>query len=402
MALVDLKSNLSTAFKKAPVDAFPDNTSGAKGFTENFTDPNNTQFIGVKGRQYIYPVTVTGIHRNSVMEVATGNSRFDFGIAKLSNQLGNGSPFRYVRDKFASAVKVFSSQGYNETAPYSNFVRVADTGPELSLLYKRGMEQNSPSAIEEQYKKYNLQEEAFNFQYINHPLILRGIQRKGNEKPQRWGTDALTNFDDGLIRGGATTVAERSAIDAVRIAKWMASPKGLLWVVKQVGLGLSNPKVEAIGGPSTRQTRIHTGVASLLSVPGTALGLHFTRHGIPFANETASYENVIKGKNLLSIKPEGYSRLIDLKDDFVAGKVSTKLEKVGDTVKIIRTKSLGSAILSGLAGPQSVYGIGSTQIRRAVDTSTDSSKNAARQNFVQVYSSRSQYASLQSTSRYKT
>ena len=131
---------------------------------------------------------------------------------------------------------------------------------------------------------------------MKQPYILRGIQRHDNAKPQYWGFGSRSGFDDGLIRGGIVTVADRIVADTVRIAKWMASPKGLLWIVKQIGLGLTNPKVEAIGGILTRQTRIHLGVTSLLSVPGTALGLHFTRHGIPFLNESSYYENVIKFK----------------------------------------------------------------------------------------------------------
>jgi hypothetical protein len=274
-----------------------------------------------------------------------------------------------------------------------------------SLLYAKATEQNSPSAIDEEYKKYNLRDESHNTTYMPQPYILRGIQRKGNEKPQYWGFGSKSGFDDGLIRGGVVTVADRIVADTVRIAKFMASPKGLLWIVKQVGLGLTNPKVEANGGPLTRQTRIHTGVASLLSVPGTALGLHFTRHGIPFANETASYENVIKFKQNPLSGNSNYSRLVSLKTEFATGKVaSTTFEQAGDKVKILITKGLGSPILSGLAGPQSVYGIGTTQIRRVVDTSTNAIANALRpkSNWEQLYFPSQQYASLISKSPAKS
>jgi hypothetical protein len=196
-----------------------------------------------------------------------------------------------------------------------------------------------------------------------------------------------------LIRGGVVTVADRVVSDTVRIAKFMASPKGLLWIVKQVGLGLTNSKVEAVGGTFGRQTRIHTGVASLLSVPGTPFGLHFTRHGIPFANESASYENVIKEKQRTSAG-EVYSRLIDLQKEFDAGKFySNKIIEGLSKVKIFKTKSLGSNILSGLGGPGSVYGIGFTQIRRVTDTKSDAVERAARFGFTQIHSIESQYAS---------
>ena len=324
-------------------------------------------------------------------EVSMGNSKFAIGSATLNNQLGNGSPFRYLKNN-ALTSKIFSVQGYSTSNTYNSVVASISGQSNKSLLYAKATEQNSPSAIDEEYKKYNLRDEAHNTTYMHQPYILRGIQRKGNEKPQYWGFGSKSGFDDGLIRGGVVTVADRIVADTVRIAKFMASPKGLLWIVKQVGLGLTNAKVEAIGGPLTRQTRIHTGVASLLSVPGTALGLHFTRHGIPFANEIASYENVIRGKQLLSLGGS-YSRLIDLKKEFATGKLSSNLEVVGDKVKILNTKSLGSAILSGLAGPQSVYGIGITQIRRVVDTTTDAKERAVVSGFIQRYKNGKHYFS---------
>jgi len=388
MALVDLKSNLSTAFKKAPVDVFPDKTSGAKGFTENFTDSNQSQFIGIEGRQYTYPTAVVGVHRNSVMEVSTANSKFDYGIAKLSNQLGNGSPFHFLKAGGARAVKKFSVTGYSAGRTYSSVA-----GSE-SILGAKATEQNSPSALEEQYKKFSLRDESYNPTYMRHPLIVRGIQRKGNEKPQYWGFGSKSGFDDGLIRGGAVTVADRIVADTVRIAKFMASPKGLLWVVKQIGLGLTNAKVEAVGGPFTRQTRIHSGVASLLSVPGTALGLHFTRHGLPFLNETASYENVIRIKSNFGLNV--YSRLIDLQNEFKSGEYQIKKVKNAlDNLSRIKTKSIGSTILSGLAGAQSVYGIGYTTIRRASDTTTDAVKRSEDSRFtVKTTSARPYVSSL--------
>ena len=218
---------------------------------------------------------------------------------------------------------------------------------------------NTNSPVDDVYKKFNLQDEAYNPTYIKQPFIVRGIQRKGNETPQYWGFGSKSGFDDGLIRGGIVTVADRVVSDTIRIAKFMASPKGLLWIVKQVGLGLTNPKVETVpgSGPLGRQTRIHTGVTSLLSVVGTPFGLHFTRHGIPFANEVASYENVqTTKKGLYSEKlPEPSNRLLGLRNE---------LGLNTNTGASLIQKGQPILSLSGLGGPQSVYGIGSTTIRR--------------------------------------
>jgi len=320
-------------------------------------------------------------------KLPTQNSKFDQGTVTIENQLGKGSVFNYVKGGAATS-KIFSTSGYSFSRKYSDLIK-GGRGQDAnsSLLYKKSTETNSPSAIDEQYKKYSLQDEAFNFQYIRHPLITRGIQRKGNEKPNRWGVDALVNFDDGLVRGGITTVVDRLAIDTARIAKWMASPKGLLWIVKQVGLGLSNPNVEKsvastlLGIP---QTKVHTGLASLLSVPGTPLGLHFTRHGIPFLNELASYENVIKTNQLASLGGS-YSRLIKLR---------TELGLNTQSGATIIQSGMPILSLSSLTGPQSVYGIGTTLIKRSTQTISNRLADIEERFNINPYTITSGYSTL--------
>ena len=210
------------------------------------------------------------------------------------------------------------------------------------------------------YKKFNLQDASFQTSYIQHPLILRGIQRKENPEPQRWGLSIVD--DAGFIRGGAATAKERSVIDTVRIAKWMASPKGKLWVVKQIGLGLSNPNVEE-NETSTflgiQQTKIHTGIASLLSVYATAFGIHVTRHGIPFMNEGASYEKVITSRN--DVERNSNNRLVKLTSTIIS-----RNESATGRLEIARA----------WGGPQSLYGIGYTTLNVA----SDISKRAKSQN----------------------
>jgi hypothetical protein len=324
----------------------------------------------------------------------TGPTGWQPGKFTLQSQLGDGKSLliRSYDPLITKAYNWYNSDG--KVSPHTGFYSKDNTYQIKAT--KKGFlaaTYNTNSPVDDVYKKFSLQDEAYNPTYIKQPFIVRGIQRKGNETPQYWGFGSRSGFDDGLIRGGVVTVADRVVSDTVRIAKFMASPKGLLWIVKQVGLGLTNSKVEAVGGTFGRQTRIHTGVASLLSVPGTPFGLHFTRHGIPFANESASYENVIKEKQRTSAG-EVYSRLIDLQKEFDAGKFySNKIIEGLSKVKIFKTKSLGSNILSGLGGPGSVYGIGFTQIRRVTDTKSDAVERAARFGFTQIHSIESQYAS---------
>jgi len=390
--------------KLAPeVNFFNDTKSGAVGFTRNFTDSKLTKFIGATLASYTYP-NLLGLGDRLVSRPLT-NSKFpNSGTATLANQLPMGSVFHYAKDGVIASKK-FSTEGYSEKRKYSDNIKSIKGQSDKSLMFVRSTEQNSPSAIDEQYKKFNLRDEAYNPTYIKAPLILRGIQRKGKETTQYWGFGSKAGFDDGLIQGGTATVADRIAADSERIAKWMSSPKGLLWTSKQVGLGLTNPKVEAIAGTFGRQTRIHTGLTSLLSVAGSPLGLHFTTHGIPFANEFASYENVIKTKQLPIIGNTSYSRLIDLRYEFgEPGKFYTNnlIGKAVSEIKSLKTKSLGSEILSGLGGPNSVYGIGFTQIRRVVDTKTDAVTRASNLKFIQTYNINEQYASGDSSAIFKS
>tara|TARA_R110001583_G_scaffold141597_2_gene293810 strand:+ start:9178 stop:11319 length:2142 start_codon:yes stop_codon:yes gene_type:complete len=215
----------------------------------------------------------------------------------------------------------------------------------------------------------------------DQPYILRGIQRKDSRKriPQRWGFGS--GFDDGLVRGGIVTAVDRAAHDALRIGKFLISPKGLLFNVKQVGLQLTNPKVEKnilLPGPLGRRTRIYNlGVNTLAQVAGNFAGLHVPRHGIfgltPPLDNPAKYEKVVKGRNKQSKIPSGpglinkpftllNNRLIQLTGDLIKPQVIN----LPGADKLV--KGLPIPLLSGIAGPKSVYGIGVTNIRRYTDT----------------------------------
>ena len=64
-----------------------------------------------------------------------------------------------------------------------------------------------------------------------------------NNKPEV-PTLKYTAFDDGLIRGGVLNATLASARDTARVGKFLASGKGALFIIKQVGLQLSNPRLE--------------------------------------------------------------------------------------------------------------------------------------------------------------
>jgi hypothetical protein len=107
-------------------------------------------------------------------------------------------------------------------------------------------------------------------------------------------------FDEGLFRGGVVTYTNRMITDTERIGKFLLSPKGLVWNVKQFVLQRMNPRKE-------------TKNFNPLSTPLSSTGLfHEPRHNEPlgdgflgslFANplsDAPRYEKVVNEKKFKS------------------------------------------------------------------------------------------------------
>jgi hypothetical protein len=212
----------------------------------------------------------------------------------------------------------------------------------------------------------------------------------------------LTNFDDGLVRGGVVGALNASVVDTLRIGKFFADfPKGPLFLVKQVGLQLSNPELEhksdlrtdqtgtnrpikgqgvfrnvgnaitnaatAIGPFIARTanrieneigpTRIYNlGINTLAQVPLNAFGGHLLRHGLlPTDDQDKLYLNVVQTNN-----KNNSNRLVGYTNTFYLGEFSSG-SKFVDSPEL--THYIG--------GPSSVYGIGNTIIRKSFDTITN-------------------------------
>jgi hypothetical protein len=193
----------------------------------------------------------------------------------------------------------------------------------------------------------------------------------------------LTKFDDGLIRGGAVGALNAGITDTVRISKFLVDfPKGPLFLLKQVGLQLSNPRLETeqmptdkagkgtfgkivagisnvanklnnlVGGPS----RIYNlGINTLAQVPLNAVGGHIVRHGfLPIQDESQKYVKVVDANN-----KNGNNRLERLKNELFKPIFGNKTE----------VQANGKSIIDDyLGGPKSVYGIGRTTIHRTTFT----------------------------------
>jgi hypothetical protein len=208
-------------------------------------------------------------------------------------------------------------------------------------------------------------------------------------------TNNILNKDSGFIRGGTVGAAKTGLIDAMRIGKFLTNNP--LWIAKQVGLQLSNPKLEsprgtlalvtlgntlsAATGGIVQPSRIYNlGINTLAQVPSNAVGVHFYRHGLgPVMDDQSKYEAIVRNNNESTLFGFGKSnnRLLRLKDKLNIESGTTPLIRGGIASGILNILSQVPAlsgikkILSNntpideyLTGPGSFYGIGSTLIRR--------------------------------------
>ena len=226
----------------------------------------------------------------------------------------------------------------------------------------------------------------------------------------------LTKFDDGLIRGGAIGALNASITDTIRISKFLYAdqPRGVLFIARQVGLQLSNPRLEVpkdpanilIGSPANalaastngllEPTRIYNaGINTIAQIPVNAFGGHFSRHGIlPVQNEASKYEAVVTANN------KSNNRLVGLTNKFGLGKQETSnvntalnrargfLNRLATTVGInIRGLKPDDLVIDEYkGGPGSVYGIlGSTTINRTLQITNDKSKIDNSRNYSTIF-----------------
>ena len=200
-----------------------------------------------------------------------------------------------------------------------------------------------------------------------------------------------TGGSDYPIRGGAIefsigsqTFTLSSQIDKIRIRKFFEDrARGTAFIQKQIGLQLSNPKIETGNtlyglGQATplpgllENTRIYNnGVNTLAQVGVQGTGLHAQRHGtLPFNPLQKNYYDIVNAQNINDEKET--NRLLILSNlKMTTGQGPfVNPANVGD---ISRVNTLGislnrNILFQYLGGPGSVYGVGNTTIKRAVDT----------------------------------
>lgn len=227
---------------------------------------------------------------------------------------------------------------------------------------------------------------------------------------------STSSSDDGFIRGGWSLANKASNEDSLRISKFFKDkPKGPLFIKRQIGLQLTNPKLETrtinlngfglLGGLLTvgfnafnqllpGPTRIYNeGKNTLAQIPVNAFGTHFERHGLsPVQDDNTKYLAVAYNNN-----QNGNNRLLALKKKLIRPNISSNKNIILGTINAIlgAVNVFNRAIGRGTnpllpsspllqpqdliidrygGGPGSVYGVGLTTIRRFDVTSNGSNK----------------------------
>lgn len=188
-----------------------------------------------------------------------------------------------------------------------------------------------------------------------------------------------------LVEGSDPTIA--ATIDADRIQKFFNDkPRGKAFIDKQVGLGLTNPRMQV---PTTLQfagynynnvvlpvTQTYNSLNTIAQVRVSGTGLHFNRQGIA----PTIYENPRQTYAYIAGDPQNNTgatnRLAILRALKLAGDTSfitnsNTAASVGidpDLVDRLGISMIQNQIFNYTGGPGSVYGLGFTRIFRAVNT----------------------------------
>jgi len=200
--------------------------------------------------------------------------------------------------------------------------------------------------------------------------------------------------DAGFIRGGFLGAANASIVDTVRVGSWIVNNP--LWIAKQVGLQLSNPRLETpknislLTNPGNllsagtsgilQPTRIYNlGINTLLQVPVNAFGVHFYRHGLgPTMDDNQKYEAIARANNQEGFITTSNNRLVNLKTKLNIGDPTPVISPlIAGLINLLpsNVRSFASSVLEDntpiddyLTGPDSVYGIGKTLVKRYQNT----------------------------------
>ena len=207
--------------------------------------------------------------------------------------------------------------------------------------------------------------------------------------------DGVDTFTDGLIRGGVATAVKRSVKDAARIAKFYISNRGITFLAKQVALQLAQPNMESgatkfLGKDFNNNRTYNLGINTLAQTLVNFTGIHLDRAGIsPIWRDEDKYGKWITRENYANTAGNitnneldgGGNRLLTLhkvhileQQNLSAANESAIDEVAGENeATAAASEAQGETKESNLlyqykSGPDSIYGLGSTRIRKFTST----------------------------------
>jgi hypothetical protein len=232
--------------------------------------------------------------------------------------------------------------------------------------------------------------------WSGQPFIEFPIEDKGTAKTIVDFYSSNRTNPDFPIRGGGLkfnigtqTFTISSQIDKSRIKKFFESkPRGTAFLQKQIGLNLSNPKIETgnsfqvVPGSNLipgllENTRIYNnGINTLTQVGVQGTGTHLPRQGVfPLDFASKYYKDIVGAQSLLDAeKVSKINRLLILQNlKLNNSATSANLGNINQINKLGISLNRNT-LFKYLGGPGSVYGVGTTTINRVTDTSQAAKK----------------------------
>ena len=251
------------------------------GFTTGKIHKSTSDFIGIDGEKYTYP-TLEGL----ATSYRFGTQNYDTVFAKVTPSSAPGKT-----DSVGQQFKIAGG-----TSPYGDF--------NIQARKSQYFDSSFESKISKQYLEIpgkgetDLRKESRNdFSFGNatdQPFIVRDIGSNWS----LFSSGPGPKFGIDLIRGGVGTAINRSLVDFLRLGKFLISPKGLLFIAKNVGMQLTNPKMQIDNIIGIGANRVYAlGLPTIAQSLTNAIGIHLVRHGLGPLNSTlpknARYEDNI-------------------------------------------------------------------------------------------------------------
>ncbi len=303
-----------------------------------------SDFIGIEDNNYTYPNT------------PSTNRSYNFASERYDSVLSKVVPSS-APGKIDSIGQQFKLLG--RSSPYG------DTS--ISARKSQFGNDSFDSKIAKQYTSIpgvgetDLRRESTNVHSFGNatdqPFVQRDIGSNwslfSDSPSAKGGKGSLLGID--LIRGGIGTAINRSLFDALRIGKFLISPKGLLFIAKNVGMQLTNPKMQIDNIIGIGANRIYAlGLPTVAQTLTNAVGIHLVRHGLGPLNgqlpKNARYEdNIFQSESPLSQGSGGQGAKSALKK---AGFDSPDTSQLTDKADVNLDSTTGDATPLGDGSPR--------------------------------------------------